>query len=79
MKFDLVTLKRGIRVFVFGFLGVYGAPALIGALSGSQPIDTSALRAAGVAGLVAVVAMLWNAFMDPSPVPSLKAERGAAA
>jgi hypothetical protein len=70
--FSVSTLKKGVRVFVYAFLGVYGAPALIGALSGSQPLDTTALRAAGVAGIIAVIALFWNAVMDPSPVPSLK-------
>jgi len=66
------TWKKAVRVFVYAFLGVYGAPAIIGALSGSQPVDVNALRAAGVAGLIAVIGLFWNAVMDPSPVPSLK-------
>ena len=74
MNIDLsaATWKKVVRVFVYAFLGVYGAPALIGAASGSQPIDVSALRVAAVAGIVAVIALFWNAVMDPSPVPSLK-------
>lgn len=63
---------RGIRTFVAAFLAVYGAPAIIGAASGSQPIDTNALRAAAVAGIAAVISLLWRAFLDPSPLPSLK-------
>lgn len=74
MKLDLSasTLKAGVRVFVAGFVGVYGAPALIGAASGSQPVDVNALRSAAVAGIVAVLIMAWRAVMDPSPIPSLK-------
>lgn len=73
MNIDLsaATWKKAVRVFVYAFLGVYGAPALVGALSGSQPLDTTALRAAAVAGLIAVIALFWNAVMDPSPIPSL--------
>ena len=63
---------RGVRTFVAAFLAVYGAPAIIGALSGSQPLDTSALRAAAVAGIAAVISLLWRTFLDPSAVPSLK-------
>lgn len=76
MNIDLsaATFKKVVRVFVYAFLGVYGAPAIIGALSGSQPVDVNALRAAAVAGLVAVIALFWNAVMDPSPVPSLNPE-----
>ena len=74
MNLDLSasTLKAGIRVFVAAFLGVYGAPAIIGAASGSQPVDVNALRSAAVAGIVSVLIMVWRAVMDPSPVPSLK-------
>jgi predicted MFS family arabinose efflux permease len=66
------ALIRGVRTFVAAFLAVYGAPAIIGALSGSQPLDTSALRAAAVAGVAAVISLLWRTFLDPSPIPSLK-------
>jgi predicted MFS family arabinose efflux permease len=66
------AVVRGIRTFVAAFLAVYGAPALIGALSGSQPLDTSALRAAAVAGVAALISLLWRTFLDPSPIPSLK-------
>lgn len=65
------AFKRALRTFVASFLGVYGAPALIGALSGSQPVDVNALRAAAVAGIVAVIALAWRAFIDPLPVPTL--------
>ena len=72
-SFDLKSaFIRGIRSFVFAFLAVYPAPALIGAASGSQPVDLSAARAAAVAGIAAVITLLWRAFLDPSPVPSLK-------
>lgn len=75
MKLDSTTLKRAVRTFVAGFLGVYGLPALLGVVTGSQPLDTTALRAAAAAGLAAAVALVWNAWLDPSPLPSLKAER----
>jgi xanthine/uracil/vitamin C permease (AzgA family) len=69
------TLKsaviRGIRTFVAAFLAVYGAPAILGAASGSQPIDTNALRAAAVAGIAAVISLVWRAFIDPLPIPTL--------
>ena len=71
-KLDANLAKKVVRVFIFAFLAVDPAPALIGYLSGSQPIDTSALRAAAVAGFAAVVTLLWNLIMDPSPIPSLK-------
>lgn len=73
MTVDLsaATWKKAVRVFVFAFLAVDPAPALIGVLSGSQPLDVGALRAAAVAGVAALVAFFWNAVMDPSPVPSL--------
>jgi hypothetical protein len=72
VDFSVATWKKTARVFVYAFLGVYGAPALIGAASGSQPLDVNALRSAAVAGIVAVIALFWNSVMDPSPVPSLK-------
>jgi predicted MFS family arabinose efflux permease len=71
------AFKRGLRTFVQAFLGVYGVSNLIGALSGSQPIDTSALRAAGVAGILAVIAIAWRAFVDPLPVPTLSDTQAA--
>lgn len=69
------TLKsaviRGVRTFVAAFLAVYGVPAILGALSGSQPIDTNALRAAAVAGFAAIISLVWRAVIDPLPVPTL--------
>ena len=74
MNIDLsaATWKKVVRTFVAAFGGVYGVPALIGAAAGSQPLDTTALRAAAVAGAAAVITLVWNAILDPSPVPSLK-------
>ena len=66
------AMIRGLRTFVAAFLAVYGVPAIIGALSGSQPLDTTALRAAAVAGFAATISLLWRQFLDPSPLPSLK-------
>lgn len=62
---------RGIRTFVAAFLAVYGAPAIIGAASGSQPLDTTALRAAAVAGIAAVISLFWRTVLDRFPVPTL--------
>lgn len=75
-KIDLSanTWKRVARTFVAAFLAVYPASAIIGAAAGSQPVDVNAARAAAVAGLAAVVTLIWNAVLDPSPVPSLKAD-----
>jgi hypothetical protein len=65
------AIKRGVRTFVIAFLAIEPASALIGAASGSQPVDTSALRAAAVAGVAAVISVVWRAFIDPLPVPTL--------
>ena len=67
-----VAFVRGVRTFVAAFLAVYPAPAIIDWASGNTLLDTSALRAAGVAGIAAVVSLAWRAFLDPSNVPSLK-------
>lgn len=65
------ALIRAARTFIAAAIVVYPAPALIGVLAGHQPLDLSALRAAGVAGGVAVVSWAWRMFLDPSPIPSL--------
>lgn len=65
------AVKRAVRTFIAAFIGVYGIPQVLDWLAGSAPLDTSALRAAAVAGLAAVVSLAWRAFIDPSPVPSL--------
>ena len=70
--FSVSTLKKAVRVFGYAFVAVYPIPAIIGAASGSQPLDTHALRAAAVAGIAGLVAYAWNAIVDPSPIPSLK-------
>lgn len=69
------AFKRGVRTFVIAFLAIEPASALIGAASGSQPLDTSALRAAAVSGIAAVLAVAWRAFVDPLPVPTLSDTR----
>lgn len=66
------ALVRGVRTFVQGFIAVYGIPQILDALSGSSPVDVSVLRSAAVAGIAAVVAVLWRAYLDPSSIPSLK-------
>lgn len=65
------AFKRALRTFVAAFLAVYPIPALIAWASGSSPLDTSALRAAAVAGLAALVSLVWRAFIDPLPVGTL--------
>ena len=72
MKLDLATLKKTIRVFVYAFLALFPADQLLGVIAGTQVVDIGALRAAAAAGLVAVIAFIWNAVMDPSPIPSLE-------
>ena len=67
-----VAVVRGVRTFVAAFLAIYPAPAIIAWASGSELLDTSALRSAGVAGIAAVISLLWRAFLDPSNVPSLR-------
>jgi hypothetical protein len=72
LDFSPATWKKVVRTFVAAFVGLYGGSNLIGVISGSQPLDPTALRAAAAAGFIAVVTLLWNAFLDPSPVPSLR-------
>jgi hypothetical protein len=69
--FDANLVKKVVRIFAYAFIGLYPVNNLIGNLSGSQPIDVTALRAAGAAGVIAVLGFIWNAFVDPSPIPSL--------
>lgn len=64
-------LIRAIRAFVTAFIVILPVNNLIGVASGSQPLDTSALRAAAVAGLIAAGAFIWRTFIDPLPVPTL--------
>lgn len=66
--------KRALRTFVAAFLAIVPATTLMGYAVGSQPVDTSALRGAGVAGVAAVISFLWAWLLDPSPIPSLKGE-----
>lgn len=65
------ALIQGIRFFIVGFIAVYPASNLIGAASGSQPLDLHALRAAAVAGLIAAGGFIYRAFVDPLPIPTL--------
>lgn len=67
-----VAFVRGVRTFVAAFLAIYPAPAIIAWASGSELLDVNALRSAGVAGIAAVISLVWRAFIDPSAVPSLK-------
>lgn len=54
---------RVAKTFVQAFLAVWGVPAILGFLAGSQPIDVGALRSALVAGFAAVIAYGWNVFL----------------
>lgn len=65
------ALVRAIRAFVVAFIAIDPASNLIGAASGSQPVDVGALRAAAVGGLVALGAFVWRAWVDRLPVPTL--------
>ena len=65
------ALIRGVRTFIAAFVAIYPAPAILGSLSGSQPIDTSALRSAAVAGIAAIISLVWRLWIDPLPVPTL--------
>lgn len=69
--FDANLVKKTVRIFAYAFIGLYPVNNLIGTVSGSQPLDVHALRAAGAAGVIAVLGFFWNAFVDPSPLPSL--------
>lgn len=59
---------QAVRFFVAAFVAVYPASNLIGAASGSQPLDTSALRAAAVAGVAAIIAWVWRAWAPQTPL-----------
>lgn len=65
------AIIQAIRYFIVGFIAVYPASQLIGAASGSQPLDLHALRAAAVAGLIAAGGFIYRFFVDPLPVPTL--------
>ena len=73
MNFDFsaATVKKTVRTFVQAFIAVYGGTNLINALGGTTQFDPALLRSAAAAGLVAVATFLWNAVLDPSPIPSL--------
>jgi hypothetical protein len=63
-------VKAAVIVFVATFLAAEPASNLIGMASGSQPVDVSALRAAGVAAIAAVLAFFYHAWVG---APSTKA------
>ena len=56
-------VKAAVITFVAAFLATDPASAIIGELSGSQPVDVGALRAAAVAGVAAVAALLYHSFV----------------
>lgn len=60
---------RVVKTFVQAFLAVWGVPAILGFLAGSQPVDVGALRSALVAGFAAVIALAWNLFLTWSDKP----------
>lgn len=72
LDFSPATWKKVARTFVASFITVYGGTNLVNALGGATQFDPQLLRSAAVAGGIAVATLLWNAFLDPSPVPSLR-------
>lgn len=66
MTLNLLDKDVWIRVtktFVAAFLGVWGLPAILGTITGSQPLDVGVLRAAASAGIVAALTYLWNLYL----------------
>lgn len=64
--FDSNTVKWAVVTFVTAFLAIEPVANLIGIASGSQPVDVSTLRAAGVAGVAAVLTGLYHFFFEPT-------------
>lgn len=62
---------RAVRSFIQAFLVVYPGQALINWAMGNSALDTNLLRAAAIAGAVAVLSFLWRYLLDPSKVPSI--------
>lgn len=60
---------RVVKTFIQAFLAVWGVPAILGTLSGSQPIDVGLIRSAAVAGFAAAIALLWNLFLAGKKKP----------
>lgn len=56
-------IKATVIAFVAAFLAVEPVSNLIGMASGSQPVDVGALRAAAVAGVAAVLVLVYHAFI----------------
>jgi hypothetical protein len=76
-KLDYPELvKRVVRTAAMSFIGVYGGANLVNAVGGSAAFNVSLAKSAAAAALVAVVSLLWNLFLDPSPVPSLELKGG---
>ncbi len=72
MQWNSEIAKRILRTAVMTFIGVYGASNIINVVSGTSTFDASLARAAGAAAAVSIVTALWNIFLDPSAVPSLR-------
>ena len=66
------NLIGALRSFVFAFIAIEPVSALTDAASGNQVLDVHALRAAGVAGVVALVTFAWRVLVDPVAPASTK-------
>lgn len=62
------ALIQAARFFVAAFVVVYPAPNVIGALSGTEPLDLAALRAACVAGAIGALGFVWRAWVPQTPL-----------
>lgn len=71
LDLSAATWKKAIRLAAYAFIALYPVSNVIGNVTGSQPVDVSALKAAAGAAVVAAIGVLWNAIADPNPIPSL--------
>lgn len=69
---DKDVWTRAVKTFVAAFLAVWGVPAILGYVLGSQPVDVGTVRAALVAGFAAVITYFWNLFLQWSAARKAK-------